>query len=165
MSFLSINPPSAIGRSLCVSGCALMACLSVQAGEKSKVAQYTSAADIRASVAKTVNGVAAYTIKTDASTPVIVARRDGPGEVEVHLKQNDLVVAQSGKVTVLIGERVEGNREVAPNEWLGGKIIGGKSYVLAPGDVLWIPFGLGHLMTVPPGGSFSYLVVKSEAKQ
>jgi mannose-6-phosphate isomerase-like protein (cupin superfamily) len=163
MNVHSVGAAGSMVRSLCVCGGTLIASWSAQADE-GKTANYTSAAEIKASIAKTVGGVSVHPIKTDSSTPVIVARRDGPGEVEVHLKQNDVVVAQEGKVTVLIGEKVEGNREVAPNEWRGGKIVGGKSYTLTAGDVLWIPAGLGHLMTVQPGGSFSYLVVKSEVK-
>jgi hypothetical protein len=75
-----------------------------------------------------------------------------------------VIVIREGTVSVLIGEKVEGNHEVKPNEWLGGKIIGGTSYTLAPGDVLFIPAGLGHVMTPPPGGAVTYLVVKTDAK-
>lgn len=129
-----------------------------------RAAEYNSTAEINASVAKTVDGSAAHLLRSDASTPVYVIRRDGPGKVEVHRKLNDVIVIREGTVSVLIGERVEGNQEVKPNEWLGGKIVGGTSYTLAPGDVLFIPAGLGHLMTPPPGGTVTYLVVKTDAK-
>jgi hypothetical protein len=151
-------------RSLRLGSIAALACCSTQAGADTLTAEYTSAAEIKALLTTTVNGVVAHQVKTGPGTPVIVARRDGPGQVELHLKQNDVVVAQKGSVTVLLGTKIEGNREVAPNEWLGGTIIGGKTYTLNAGDVLWIPAGVGHLMTVPPGGSFSYLVVKTDVK-
>jgi mannose-6-phosphate isomerase-like protein (cupin superfamily) len=129
-----------------------------------RTAEYNSTAEINASVTKTVDGSAAHLLESDASTPVYVIRRDGPGKVEVHRKLNDVIVIREGTVSVLIGERVEGNQEVKPNEWLGGKIVGGTSYTLAAGDVLFIPAGLGHLMTPPPGGTVTYLVVKTDAK-
>jgi len=151
-------------RSLHLGLIAVIACWSAQASADDRTAVYTSAAEIKASVAKTVNGLAVQQLKTDASTLVFVVRRDGPGEVEVHLKLNDVFVALEGTATALIGEKVEGNREVEPNELRGGKIIGGKTYTLAPGDVLFIPAGLGHLVTPPPGGSFSYLVMKTDLK-
>lgn len=123
---------------------------------------------MKAAVARTTDGLATYQIKGPVP-PVVVARRDGPGEVEIHAQMNDVIVVLDGHATVLVGDRVEGDREAAPNEWRGGKILGGHSYNLAPGDVLWIPAGLGHQITVPqitvpPGGSFSYLVVKTDAK-
>ena len=152
---------------------AVLACWCAQAGADTgeradsgeRTAIYTSAADINGAVAKTTDGAAARQLKTDTSTQVWAIRRDAPGQVELHVKFNDVIVAREGTVAVLIGEKVEGNREVKPNEWLGGKIIGGRTYTLAPGDVLFIPAGLGHLMTPPPGGSFSYLVIKTAAKQ
>jgi mannose-6-phosphate isomerase-like protein (cupin superfamily) len=135
---------------------------SAHADAVDKVA-YVSAADLKAAVAQTADGIATYQMK-GPSTVVVIARRDRPGEVEVHVKMNDIIVVQEGHATVLIGDRVEGGRETAPNEWRGGKILGGRTYNLAAGDMLWIPAGLGHQMTVTPGGSFSYVVVKTEAK-
>lgn len=129
-----------------------------------KSAQLNPAGDIEAAVAHTVDGAAFKLLNTDPTTPVYVIRRDGPGKVEVHRTLNDVIIIREGRVTVLIGEKVEGNQEVKPNEWLGGKIIGGKTYNLAPGDILYIPAGLGHLMTPSPGGSVTYLVVKTGAR-
>ena len=133
------------------------------AAASDRTAVYTSTADIEADIAKTTNGSVARQLKTDSTTAVWAIHKDAPGQVEVHRKFNDVIIAREGTFTVLIGEKVEGNREIKPNEWLGGKIIGGRTYTLSPGDVLFIPAGLGHLMTAPRGGSFSYLVVKTEA--
>jgi mannose-6-phosphate isomerase-like protein (cupin superfamily) len=151
-------------RSLHFMSIAVMTGLWMPATAGDRTAVYNSTAEISASVVKTADGSAAQLLKTDASTPVYVIRRDGPGKVEVHRKLNDVIVIREGTVSVLIGEKVEGNHEVKPNEWLGGKIIDGTSYTLAPGDVLFIPAGLGHAMTPPPGGAVTYLVVKTDAK-
>jgi len=152
-------------QSLHFASIAVMAGLWVPAMAGDRTAEFNSTAEINASVSRTADGAAAQLLKTDASTPVWVIRRDGPGKVEVHRKLNDVIVIREGTVTVLIGEKVEGNQEIKPNEWLGGKIVGGKSYTLAPGDVLFIPAGLGHLMTPSAGGTVTYLVVKTDAKQ
>lgn len=125
--------------------------------------EYVSAADSKAAVAQTADGLGIYQMK-GPSTAVLMVRRERPGEVEVHVRMNDIIVVQDGRATVLIGDRVEGGRQTAPNEWRGGKIFGGRTYNLAPGDMLWVPAGLGHQMTVASGGSFSYVVVKTEAK-
>jgi hypothetical protein len=60
--------------------------------------------------------------------------------------------------------KFEGAKEIAPNELRGGTIVGGRTFELSPGDVLWIPAGMGHQVVVPKGGSFDYLAVKFEAK-
>jgi mannose-6-phosphate isomerase-like protein (cupin superfamily) len=94
----------------------------------------------------------------------LAAHRDADGQVEVHTRLNDEFVVLSGHATVLVGGRVEGNKETAPGEWRGGKISGAKSYAMGPGDVLWIPAGAPHQSLVPKGGDFRYLAFKFEAK-
>ncbi|HEX3701113.1 MAG TPA: hypothetical protein VHV27_10610 [Phenylobacterium sp.] len=123
---------------------------------------HRSAAELRASVAQTKDGLATSALPTGAAT-VIMVRRDRTGEVELHMAQNDVFVAHDGRATVVIGDKVTGNRQVSPGEWRGGKIIGGKSHELAPGDMLWIPAGLPHQVIVPAHASFNYLAMKFPA--
>jgi mannose-6-phosphate isomerase-like protein (cupin superfamily) len=127
-----------------------------------EIVEVVPATDLKAAVARTAHGVATYQI-AGPEPPVLVARRDGPGEVEIHSTLNDVMVVQEGHATLLIGDRVQGSREIGPNERRGGTIVGGRTYNLGPGDVIWIPAGRGHQMTVPPAGSITYLVVKTEA--
>ena len=126
---------------------------------------YVSAKDLASKVAKTTNGSVNYAIPTGPGAQVLIVRRDGPGEVEVHAKLADEFVVQGGTATVLVGGRAEGGRETAPNERRGGEIVGGTRYPVAPGDVLWIPAGQPHQVIVPAGGSFTYIVAKYETKQ
>jgi mannose-6-phosphate isomerase-like protein (cupin superfamily) len=137
-------------------------CWCAQAATDSRSVEEIPSNAIDAAVAKTSDGSAFALLTHDPKTPVYVVRRDARGEVEVHLKLNDVIVVRQGSVQVLIGSTVKGNRQVKPNEWLGGKILDGKSYTLQAGDVIFIPAGLGHLMT-PITGSVTYLVIKSEA--
>jgi mannose-6-phosphate isomerase-like protein (cupin superfamily) len=125
---------------------------------------YVPAAKIAASTAKTKDGLATAPVATGPGTTILAAHRDADGQVEVHTRLNDEFVVLAGHATVLVGGKVEGNKETAPGEWRGGKISGGKSYALGPGDVLWIPAGTPHQSLVPKGGDFRYLTFKFEAK-
>ena len=126
-------------------------------------ARYVSAAELKAMVAKTTDGVATAPVPTGPDATVLVARREKGGDVEVHEHLNDEFVVQSGRATVKVGGKLAGQRQTAPGEWRGGTITGSHSYQLAPGDVLWIPAGAPHQVT-PIGGPFSYLAVKFPAK-
>ena len=119
--------------------------------------------DLAHLVAKTKDGVATAPVPAGPGTTMLAAHRTADGQVEVHLKLNDEFVVQSGHATVLVGGKVEGNRETAPGEWRGGAISGARSYQLGPGDVLWIPAGSPHQVT-PKGGAFRYLAIKFDAK-
>jgi len=125
--------------------------------------RYVSAAELKALVAKTVDGVVTAPIPTGPGATVLAARRDKEGDVEVHERLNDEFVVQSGHATVRVGGKLTGQHQIAPGEWRGGTITGGHSYQLAPGDMLWIPAGAPHQVT-PKGGPFSYLAIKFEAK-
>jgi mannose-6-phosphate isomerase-like protein (cupin superfamily) len=121
-----------------------------------------TSAELAKAVAKTTDGLATSQLPTGAKGPtVVVARRLQTGEVEVHDNMNDVFVVNAGRASVLVGGKVEGNRLTTPGEWRGGKISGAKSYDLGPGDVLWIPAGLPHLVVVPKGGDFTYMAFKS----
>jgi mannose-6-phosphate isomerase-like protein (cupin superfamily) len=125
---------------------------------------YVAAAQLRANVAKTTDGLATFTVPTGPGATVLIAHREKDGEVEVHTRLNDEFVAHDGHAGVRVGGKVEGNRQTGPDEWRGGVITGGRTYQLSPGDVLWIPAGSPHQVLVPKGGSFSYLAFKFEAK-
>lgn len=121
---------------------------------------YASAGQITAMVAKTTEGVATAQVPTGAGTTMLAAHRTADGQVEVHTKLNDEFVVRSGHATVLVGGKVEGNKETAPGEWRGGTVTGAHAYTLGPGDVLWIPAGAPHQTLVPKGTSFSYFAFK-----
>ena len=95
----------------------------------------------------------------------LIARRDESGEPEVHANWADIHIGQEGEAAMIYGGEVEGGRETGPGEIRGGKIVGGTTQKLSPGDVLVIPAGVPHHTTVPPGKSWTVLVVKIEKKQ
>jgi quercetin dioxygenase-like cupin family protein len=90
--------------------------------------------------------------------------RDKDGEIEIHDHRNDILVIQEGKGTVELGGAVAGNRLTAPGEHRGGTAVGFRTQALNPGDVIYIPAGLPHLIKLAPGTkTFRYLAVKTGA--
>ncbi len=124
-------------------------------------AEIITSGQLRDYVAVTSNGLVSHSATADPASRTMIARRDGPGEVEVHAALNDVAIVQAGSATLIVGGRVEGGNEVGPDERRGGTIVGGRSYALNPGDVAWIPAGTPHQLIVPKGGSFTYVVVKT----
>jgi mannose-6-phosphate isomerase-like protein (cupin superfamily) len=141
---------------------ALLTAAAVAAPAAHPQAVYASAAQLRALTDKPKNGLVTAAAPTGPGTTLLAARRDQPGEVELHSHLNDEFVVQAGHATVRVGGEVSGNRQTAPGEFRGGAITGGHDYQLAPGDILWIPAGAPHQVT-PKGGSFRYLAFKFEA--
>jgi mannose-6-phosphate isomerase-like protein (cupin superfamily) len=126
-------------------------------------AEYVTAAQLKSYVAGTKDGLAVHDVTVDPASRAIVVRRDKSGEAELHVNANDVMVAQEGTITMILGGRIEGGKETAKGEFRGGKIIGGRTHVLHPGDMLWIPAGVPHHMVLKPGGSFRYVVIKSDS--
>ena len=91
-------------------------------------------------------------------------QRNGPGEVEVHVRINDIFVIEEGHATMILGGTVEGGRETAPNERRGGKIVDGHERALSPGDVVWVPAGEPHQIIPSGNDAFRYEVIKVEAR-
>jgi mannose-6-phosphate isomerase-like protein (cupin superfamily) len=90
---------------------------------------------------------------------VLTARRDGPGEVEVHRLDTDIVYVLKGTATFVTGGTVVGGKHTAPNEVRGQSIQGGTPHHLSAEDVIIIPHGVPHWFEAvqPP---FLYLVIK-----
>ncbi len=94
----------------------------------------------------------------------LVARRDESGEAEVHANWADIHIGQEGEAAMIYGGKLEGGRETGPGEIRGGKIVGGTTQKLGPGDVIVIPAGVPHHTTLAPGKSWTVFIVKIEKK-
>jgi quercetin dioxygenase-like cupin family protein len=90
---------------------------------------------------------------------VLTARRDGPGEVEVHTLDTDIMYVLKGTATFVTGGKVVDGRNTAPNEIRGKSSQGGTPHHLGPEDIIIIPHGVPHWYEAvqPP---FLYLVIK-----
>jgi len=89
-----------------------------------------------------------------------IARRTGPGQVEVHDKETDIFYVVDGSATFVTGGKMIGGKLTRPNQWLGTSIEGGETRQLKKGDFIVIPAGIPHWFKEVPQ-SVNYYVVKS----
>jgi mannose-6-phosphate isomerase-like protein (cupin superfamily) len=80
---------------------------------------------------------------------LLLVRREGDGEVEVHTTQVDVITVISGAGTLLVGGAVVGGHDSAANEIRGTSLTGAERHPMAPGDVFHIPAKVPHQMLVP----------------
>jgi len=163
---MNVVPASfpAAERTLLVAGLTLLLGAGPAGAHPRDGAEHVSATQLRAWVAKTTDGLALHAVTADPASQTLIVRRDRSGEAELHSKANDVFVVQAGRAALLVGGRIEGGRQSAPEEWRGGKIVGARTLQLKKGDVAWIPAGTPHQLLVPTRGSFTYLVIKSQQK-
>ena len=90
---------------------------------------------------------------------VLGSRRDSRGQVEVHLKDADILYVLKGSATILTGGKLLDGKTVAPDEIRGSQLDGGEAHSLVPGDVLVIPRGEPHWFK-EVSGPFLYFTVK-----
>jgi len=80
----------------------------------------------------------------DGNFAVNTSRRDSPGQVEIHLKDADVMCVLKGSATIVTGGKLLDGKTVTPDEIRGSQLDGGEAHNLAPGDVLIIPRGEPH---------------------
>ena len=86
------------------------------------------------------------------------AHRNGPGQVEVHDKETDIIYITDGDATFVTGGTMVGGKQTKAAQWLGADIQGGETHHLTKGDFIVIPAGTPHWFKETKG--VSYLVVK-----
>ena len=90
---------------------------------------------------------------------VHASRREGPGMVEVHTEDTDIVHVLGGSATLVTGGEMVGGKPTEPNEIRGTSIQGGETRRIAKGDVVIIPNGVPHWFQ-QVDGPLTYYVVK-----
>ncbi len=90
---------------------------------------------------------------------VHASRRDGPGQVEVHTKDTDILYVLKGSATVVTGGTMVDGKPIAADEIRGRETTGGETHQLVPGDAMIIPNGVPHWFKSVQG-PFFYFVVK-----
>jgi len=90
---------------------------------------------------------------------VMALRRDGPGEVEVHDRDTDIVYVLEGSASFVTGGNATESRTIGPGETRAKGIDGGEERRLVKGDVMVIPNGVPHWFK-EVSGPFLYYVVK-----
>src|SRR5262250_375162 len=90
---------------------------------------------------------------------VHTSRRDGPGMVEVHTKDTDILYVLKGSATIVTGGTMVDGKPIAAEEIRGREITGGESRNLFPGDAMIIPNGVPHWFK-DVQAPFLYYVIK-----
>jgi mannose-6-phosphate isomerase-like protein (cupin superfamily) len=86
------------------------------------------------------------------------ARRNGPGQVEVHDKETDIIYVVDGEATFVTGGTMVGGKQTKADQWLGTDIQGGVTHHLVKGDMVVIPAGVPHWFKEVPQSVNYYLV-------
>jgi mannose-6-phosphate isomerase-like protein (cupin superfamily) len=111
------------------------------------------------------NGLAGETLGNWGNHLLLKTRREASsGQAELHEKQADLMVVQSGHATMIIGGRILNSKTTAPNEIRGTSIEGGEKQSLKAGDVLHIPAKTPHQVVLDPGQTLDYIVLKVDSQ-
>jgi len=87
------------------------------------------------------------------------ARRAGPGQVEVHDKETDIIYITDGEATFISGGKMLGGKQTRADQWLGADIQGGDTRHLVKGDIVVVPAGIPHWFKDVPQ-SINYYLVK-----
>jgi mannose-6-phosphate isomerase-like protein (cupin superfamily) len=98
-----------------------------------------------------------------ANTPaytVTCSNRTGPGVVEIHTKETDVIYVLDGSATFVTGGKALDVTSTNPLQPRGKDIQGGEAHHLVKGDVIVVPAGIPHWFKEVPS-SVSYFVVKS----
>jgi mannose-6-phosphate isomerase-like protein (cupin superfamily) len=86
------------------------------------------------------------------------SRRDVAGQVEVHVKDADLIYMLEGSTTFVTGGTVVGGRPTEADEIRGTNIEGGETRTLSKGDVIVVPKGTPHWFKSVSGPVLYYVV-------
>lgn len=90
-----------------------------------------------------------------------MARREGPGDAEVHDLDTDIFHVFEGTATLVSGGEMVEPWTVAPNEHRASSTRGGEARTVTKGDIIVIPRTVPHWFNEVRAAPFIYLVVKS----
>ena len=108
---------------------------------------------------ETVNGCAkGGTFINSPEYQIQCSNRTGPGVVEIHTKETDVIYVLDGSATFVTGGKAL-NVKADPLQPRGTDIEGGEAHHLVKGDVIVVPAGQPHWFKEVPS-SVSYFVVK-----
>jgi len=110
------------------------------------------------------DGLASETLGNWGNHLLLKTRREASsGRAELHEKQSDLIIVQSGHATIVIGGKILNGQTTAPNEIRGTSIEGGERQVLKAGDVVHVPVRTPH-QVVDTSQAFNYIVLKVDSQ-
>ena len=110
------------------------------------------------------DGLASETLGSWGNHLLLKTRREASsGRAELHEKQADLIVVQSGEAVIIIGGKIFNGQTISPNEIRGTSIEGGERQVLKAGDVVHVPVRTPH-QVINASKVFDYIVLKVDSQ-
>jgi uncharacterized protein GlcG (DUF336 family) len=94
-----------------------------------------------------------------ANYKVHASHRDGPGVVEVHTKDTDIIYMLEGTALFVTGGTVIEGKNIEAEEIRGKDLKGGETRTITKGDVIVVPHGTPHWFK-EVNGPINYYVVK-----
>ena len=94
----------------------------------------------------------------NGSYQVHASRREQPGQVEIHLKDTDVIYMLEGRTTLVTGGSIVDGTPTEPDEIRGSRVDGGEARSLAKGDVIIVPKGTPHWFRDVSGPVLYYVV-------
>ena len=89
---------------------------------------------------------------------VHASRREAAGQVEVHVKDTDIIYVLEGTTTFVTGGTMVGGKPTAQDEIRGSSVEGGETRTLTTGDVVIVPKGTPHWFKEVSGPVLYYVV-------
>jgi mannose-6-phosphate isomerase-like protein (cupin superfamily) len=93
-----------------------------------------------------------------------VIYRNGDSSSEIHEKFADFIFVREGEGAILIGGKMIGGQQTAPDEIRGESIEGGTRYPVTAGDTIYIPANMPHQFFVEQGKHWVITIVKITPK-
>lgn len=88
-----------------------------------------------------------------------LAHREKSGEAESHETRDIVMIVQSGKATLVVGNDIVDPTRPSPTELRGTAIRNGTERVVEAGDVINMPAGVPHQFLLAPGEQITYIDV------
>jgi mannose-6-phosphate isomerase-like protein (cupin superfamily) len=89
-----------------------------------------------------------------------LSERTASGGAEIHAHFDDVMLVMEGRAKLITGGEVIGAHNGANGETTGSGIRDGTTQTIATGDLVHIPAGTPHQLVIPPGTTYSALVIK-----
>lgn len=106
------------------------------------------------------SGTSGATLGDYKSHAIKLSVRTTSGGAEVHAHYDDIFFVTQGGATLTTGGTVVNGKTGSDGETKGSSIENGKSQKIAEGDVVHIPAGTPHQLTLASGTVFSAIVIK-----
>jgi len=110
--------------------------------------------------AATASGSSGTTLGDYRSHAIKLSVQSASGGAEVHAHYDDIFVVTEGKATLVTGGTVVNAKTDSDGETKGSSIQNGRSQTIVQGDIVHIPAGTPHQLTIADGNVFGAIVVK-----